>query len=708
MNVAIKSLHLSLMRIARLQGDVYNPMELQESIESFSAELDGPNILQDGPKQILDRVLLSMSLPMCKSLQDADPSKVPAIVYSAIDGWGVLRGQNGLENWVVEYFNEYSQGWAEEVLSSLEPLFIARLTLLKPFNLRGSNALQLIKQELLSHRKLLIEAALGGVTINLVALASSLYSMQVYDRVVPTGAMQTLLALTLGVFIAIIFELFAKIARSKLYERVINATDSKLSRAIFLRFLSIRLDQLPKGVGTIAGQLRGYEMVRGFLTSITTQLLVDVPFAIFFLIIIAMMAGEIALIPLVFLILSAGFSMLLRKHTEHFTAKATDVSNLKMGLLVESIEGAETIKSGHAGWRVLAKWIKITDEARLQEHQIRQISEQSQHAMAALQQLAYVVILIVGVLAVNKGGLTMGALVATSMLSGRVLGPAFSLPGQLVQWGHARAALKGLDQLWVLKDDHHDIGHPIQLENIKGHFLFDSVQAQYMLSPALAVGRLEILGGERVGVVGPIGAGKTTFLRLLSGMYKPQAGRILLDGIDLSHISKPVLAEKVGYLQQDGRLFSGTLRDNLILGMLDPGDERILSVANETGLFQAAISSHPMGLYREIMEGGSGLSGGQKQLVSLTRVFLRSPQIWLLDEPTASMDRALESHILEALKNKMTTKDTLILVTHKPELLELVDRLIVIAGHQVVLDGPKAMVIQQLQAQEDLLRRRPS
>jgi ATP-binding cassette subfamily C protein LapB len=699
---AMRMLHLCLMRIARMQGDSYSPLELQEAVEGIGGQ---PDISDTEPEGLVNCILSKMGLPSARLIEDLDPSRVPALIWDAANGWGVLCGQNALEQWVLEYFDEDSQGWIERHIQSLETLYIGQLSLTKPFSLQGSNVFQLIKQEIFSHRKILIEAALGGVVINLIALASSLYSMQVYDRVMPTGAIQTLLALTLGAFIATALELAAKIARSKLYEKMIDATDAKLSRSIFLRFLSIRLDQLPKGVGAIASQLRGYEMVRGFLTSVTTQVLVDMPFAIGFLIIIAIIAGNLVFIPLGFLVASVAFGMLFRARTEYHTSRATDAANLKTGLLVESIEGAETIKSGYAGWRVLSKWIRINDEARTQEIQIRHVSEHSQYAVAAFQQCAYIAIIAIGVLEIGKGSLTMGALVAVSILSGRVLGPASTIPSQLVQWGHAKAALSGLDRIWALKGDHHDIAHPVLLENIRGHYQIDNVQIQYMLSPALAINRLEIQGGERIGVVGAIGAGKTTFLRLLSGMYKPKSGRILLDDVDLSHLSKAILANKIGYLQQEGRLFAGTLRENLVLGMSDPGDEVILRVSSELGLTQSVIAAHPKGLNLEIAEGGVGLSGGQRQLVNLTRVFLRNPQIWLLDEPTASMDRALEGQVLNALRNRLNAKDTLILVTHKPELLDLVDRLIVIAGHQVVLDGPKAQVIAQLQAHENSLKK---
>jgi ATP-binding cassette subfamily C protein LapB len=211
------------------------------------------------------------------------------------------------------------------------------------------------------------------------------------------------------------------------------------------------------------------------------------------------------------------------------------------------------------------------------------------------------------------------------------------------------------------------------------------------------VPNLVINPGERVGVLGPVGAGKTTLLRLLSGMYKPQEGRVLLDDVDLAQVAKPLLAERMGYVQQDGRLFAGTLRDNLILGQLDPGDQSILEAARQTGLLQAVIAQHAKGLQQEIFEGGTGLSGGQRQLVNLTRAFLRKPKIWLLDEPTASMDRNLELQVTQAIKTALQAQDTLILVTHKAEMLELVDRLIVIANHQIVLDGPKMQVLHKLQ-----------
>jgi ATP-binding cassette subfamily C protein LapB len=520
--------------------------------------------------------------------------------------------------------------------------------------------------------------------------------MQVYDRVIPSSAMQTLLVLTLGVLIAIFFEWLIKHVRSHLYEDLIDQVDQRLARTVYLRFLSVRLDQIPQSVGALASQMRGYETIRGFMTSMTTNLMVDAPFALFFAGVIALIAGPLALIPTFFFFVSLAIGLFYRKRLENIAKQAMAASNLKTGLLVETIEGAETIKAGQGGWRMLTRWMRTTNDARESELEMRNISEHSQHLAASFQQVSYVLMVAYGAYLVTRSDISQGALIACSILSGRVLSAVSIIPGQIVQWSHAKATLQSLDKLWSLEDDHHGQSQPIAIENIRGEYRLENITSHYQGSRALMVSQLSIRPGEKIGILGPVGSGKTTLLRVLSGMFKPQEGRVLLDSIDLAHIDKPLLAEHIGYVQQDGRLFSGTLRDNLILGQVDPGDEAILEAARKTGLMQAVITPHPHGLQRTIYEGGTGLSGGQRQLVNLTRTVLRQPSIWLLDEPTASMDRNTEAHMTQTLKDAIQPTDTLVLVTHKTEMLDLVDRLIVVYNHQIALDGPKQDVLRQL------------
>ena len=682
---------VALTRLARLQGQTVDPVEL-----------DGLKVAATKaatPQQALKRLLAVAHLkaPQWMPAQSLDRTHVPALFHHPETGWGLLRGMNGMNQWVTETYDETTQQWREGQIDTMQDCLVARVTMVPPFQTSNSKVYQLIRGAVKEKRGLLMEVAVGGLVINAVALASSLYSMQVYDRVVPTGATGTLLALTLGVLGAISFELLLKFIRAHLNERMVDEVDQYLARVVYTRFLSIRMDQMPNSVGVLSGQLRGYETVRSFLATLVTQMLIDIPFALIYAAVILVIAGPLAWVPLAFLALSLVVGLTFRKKIDDLTSKSTQASNFKTGLLVESVEGAETIKSGQGGWRMLSRWLQVSDEARALDLDMRHTTEHSQYWIAALHQYAYVILVATGALMVAHGEISMGALIACSILSGRILGPVGAIPNLLIQWGHCKTSLQSLDRLFALQSDHHGVDTPVQLDRIRGHFEFEQVQFAYGNQPALVIPQLTIRPGEKIGVLGPVGAGKTSLLRMLSGMYRPQQGTIKLDGVDLSHIAKPLLAEQMGFLQQEGRLFAGTLRDNLVLGLLDPGDQTILEAAALTGLQEAVLKRAKQGLQHPVHEGGHGLSGGQRQLVNLTRVFLRRPRLWLLDEPTASMDRNLEAQVVRALHASLRPDDVLVLVTHKPELLQLVERLIVVAGNQIVLDGPKADVLAKLQ-----------
>jgi ATP-binding cassette subfamily C protein LapB len=693
----MKILFPLLMRLAQVQSEAVDRLALQSCVEQVDTAAQRAAL---APREVVERLVATLQLPKPRWFKPAsvDPAVCPCLIYREGRGWALLRGRTAQNEWLTETFDLQTQRWVETPLHGLADWMVVKLKLARPYDTAGSQVYKLIRREMFAHKSVWFEGAVAGLMINLVALATSFYSMQVYDRVVPTGASQTLWVLTSGVLLAIVFETLAKLARSHLFEKLVDRVDRQLAREVYSRFLAIRLDQMPRSVGSLAAQLRGYETVRGFLTALTSHLMIDVPFALLFLAVIAMVAGWLAVIPLVFFLVALFTGLIFRRRVEALSQKANAASNFKTGLLVETVEGAETIKSGQSGWRMLSRWIGTTDEARDVELEMRRVSEYSQFLAAAMQQISYVLLVAVGALQISRGELTMGGLIACSILSGRVLGPVATLPDRLIQWAHTRTALQGLDRLWALQDDHHGQEQAIAMQTIKGQYLLEKVASSYGQGQALQVEKLQINPGEKIGVLGPVGAGKTTLLRLLSGMYKPQAGIVKLDGIDLAHISKPVLAERVGYLQQEGRLFAGTLRENLILGLIDPGDEVILEAARVTGLMQSVISAHAQGLQQPIHEGGQGLSSGQRQLVNLTRVFLRQPRIWLLDEPTASMDGALEQHIIGALAAKMQPEDVLVVVTHKPDLLRLVGRLIVVANHQIVMDGPRDAVLQRLSA----------
>jgi ATP-binding cassette, subfamily C, bacterial LapB len=562
----------------------------------------------------------------------------------------------------------------------------------------------MIRASFLQHKSTLLEGGLATLLINLVALASSFFSMQVYDRVIPTQGYHTLAVLSVGVMLSIVFEFAMKYTRSRVMEHAVVNLDSALSRDVFQRLLNIRLDQMPQSVGSLAGQLRAYEGIRALLTASTAYLLVDIPFALFFIVVMVLLGSPyLGAVPLVFLVVSLLTGMSLRRGINAAAKQGARTANEKTGLLVEAVEGAETIKSGSGGWRFLSRWIEINRQSIGYDLKIRHMSELGGFLTAAFQQISYAGMIALGAWQVMEGNVSMGGLIACSILSGRALSPAGMLPGLIAQYAHAKAALDGLERIYALESDNAGIDRPLLPESIQGNYRLEAVRYGYQNSnsrenstqSALHVPTLNIQAGEKVAVLGPVGSGKSTLLRLLSGLYQPREGRVLLDDLDMSHIARQRISEQVGYLQQEHRLFQGTLRDNLLIGLPDPGDDSIMSAARETGLV-GLIREHPLGLDLPISEGGKGISGGQRQLVALTRMVLTKPNVWLLDEPTASMDAETEQLCIDMLKNRILKQHTVVIVTHKPTLLPLVNRIIVMGKQSVLLDGPRDQVLQHL------------
>ena len=687
---AAMSLATALKLASRLQGKSLDRLQLHHATSKYKEELGLTNA--SNWQKHLDAVALEAGAEDVRFDDNPDPARLPAIGWSEEHGWFVVRSRTPAGNWLLEASGEVSQ------YSSDLSLPVCRLVLAANQSKEQKHLVrELFKDTFLKYKKIFIEGALAGVMINLLALATSLYSMQVYDRVIPAQGYATLFVLTLGVGLSIVFELILKVIRSYLMEDAVVQIDGQLSREIYGRLLNVRLDQLPGSVGSLSAQLRGYETIRAFLSTSTFYMLVDVPFGIFFVILIALIGNPlVALVPLFFLAVSIAMGTVLRKKIDFHAKAATSATNLKTGILVETIEGAETIKAGGGGWHSLSRWLDVIEEATKHELINRGISEKSGYFAAVLQQASYVGLVAAGAYFAAEGSLTMGSLIACSILSGRALAPIAQIPGLMMQRAHAKAALEGLEKVYALEVDNHDVDLPLLPESIRGHYVLERVRFAYPGAPqALSIANMQIQPGEKIGVVGPIGSGKSTLLRLLTGMYQAGEGRILLDGLDIDQISRSILADKIGYLQQEHRLFSGTLRQNLLVGIQDPGDQAIRDAAAKTGLL-TAITNHPKGLELMIAEGGKGLSGGQRQLVALTRLLLSNPAIWLLDETTASMDEQTEHLCLNLLRDTIKTEDTLVLVTHKPILLSMVNRLIVVKGHQIVIDGPRDAVIAKL------------
>jgi ATP-binding cassette subfamily C protein LapB len=641
-----------------------------------------------------------------KVLPLPDRAHLPLLCHTAQTGWGIVLDRDLNDLWLVVtpegkfHLPDKTLTGVSAIVQLTAAQGVAGLAAgvgLAAHEVAQESFARHVRKTLLSYRSELLEAGLATAFMGFLALATSLFSMQVYDRVIPTRSEYTLIVLGIGVLLSILVELSIKFARSHIMDYVIVGVDNRLSREIFQRLLQVRVDQLPPSVGSLAGQMRGYEQVRGFYTSTTLFTLIDLPLGILFLLIIAAIGSPwVALVPLVFGFVSLAIGLSIKKKIAQVAKDGAALSNMKTGLLVEAVEGVETIKAGSGGWKFLSRWIGVNGMTIQSELRLRGATDSVGYLSATMQQISYAGLVIVGALVVMQGQMTMGAMIACSILSGRILAPIMALPNIMVQYAHASAAMDGLEKLYQLKIDNHGIDRPLAPSHLNGHYQLVDVKFSYFDNPpALVVPKLRVRPGERIAIMGPIGAGKSTLLRLLSGLYHPSVGKVLLDGLDLAHISRQVVSQKVGYLQQDHRLFQGTLRENLLIGMPDPGDDVITKAMQLTGMI-SFVATHPKGLSRPIMEGGKGLSGGQRQLLAFTRLILCSPGILLLDEPTATMDEEQERRCLAVLTEEAKAGKTLVIVTHKPSILPLVNRVIVVSGSSIVMDGPRDTVLQEL------------
>ena len=562
---------------------------------------------------------------------------------------------------------------------------------------RFNRAMDVFKVAVFRRKHVIVVAVMATVVVNLIALVTGLYSMQVYDRVVPRGAFSTLWVLTAGAAVALAFDLILRVIRANMLERESVEIDTEVSEFFFSRAGDVRLDARPPSVGTMAAQLRGLEQVRSVMSSSALFAFADLPFAILFILIIFLLGGVIALV-LVFafpvaIVLAVVFSWMINSDT----AKAQVTGNRKNGLLVEALDAAETVKANRGQWFLLSRWSGLLDDVHAAELPVKRLQAIAGSIFGTMQQMSYILLIAWGAVEVFENKITMGALIACSIISGRVNGPLIGqLPALLVQWSYARSSLKMLDAILALPTDRSDQVELLRPNRLEASLSLKNVTFAYPGGRSgVTVPGLEIAAGERIGIIGGVGSGKSTLLKLMSGLYAPREGQILTDRLDMAQIADDVLRHHIGYLPQDYRLVNGSLRDNLLLGLPDPGDDRIMEMAHKTGL-AALITAHPRGLDLPISEGGRGLSGGQRVLTGLTRLMLAEPKLLLLDEPTASLDVETEALVLRTIQERLSKETTLILVTHKLQLVGLVQRLLLVANGQIALDGPTAEVMARL------------
>lgn len=546
-----------------------------------------------------------------------------------------------------------------------------------------------------AHRGLYRDVVLASLVISLLGLVTAIYAMQVYDRVVPTGALSTLVVLSVGVCLSVLLEAAGRQLKSVLVDRSADQIDRQLSQVFFEKAASLRMESRPGSIGTLAAQIKGYEIVRQYMTGSFLFFFADLPFSLIFLAVIWALAGPLAYIPLALIPVGLAVGLLLRVPIERYTRQNAEEANRRNGLLVESLDGAETMKAVGAEWELGRRWCSLTDKIASADLRVRSLSYGALNAGQLMQQLTYVGVVAAGAYLVTLGQITVGALIACSILTGRALTALSQFPRLVVQSKQAKIALDGLDQMMALPDDQDAGGVGLVPDAVDASIRLERVVFGYdPARPLLSLPSLSIAPGERVAVLGPSGSGKTTLLRILSGLYRPGHGRVFFGERDLSQLPPDYIREVLGYVPQDTRLFSGSLRDNLVLGLPAPTESALSAACDATGLSEV-IAAHPLGLGLMISEGGLGLSVGQRQLVGLTRALLARPRLLLLDEPTASMDARLERRVLRGIFEGCGPA-TVVLVTHKMSVLGHCDRVLVLDQGRVLLDGPRSEVLDRL------------
>jgi ATP-binding cassette subfamily C protein LapB len=538
----------------------------------------------------------------------------------------------------------------------------------------------------------------AALLINVIALAMPLFSMNVYDRVVPNRAMETLWVLALGVMLLIGVDLTLRLLRGHFIDLASARIDMELSAKIMERVLGVRMEARPAAVGAFSSNLRSFETVRDFITSASVTAFIDLPFAFIFIFVIAIIAWQLVLPVLLAIVLVVIYAYILQ-HKMHSLSETTyRAGALRNATLIESLSALETIKTQGAESVMQSKWEKSVAFVSRVNNQMRFLSAAATNGAMEIQQLVNIIVIIAGVYLIGDGKLSMGGLIACTMLASRAVAPLGQMVGLLMQYHNAKVSLTSLDQVMAKPVERPDDATFVHRPELKGNIEFRDVEFSYPGSSVAALKGFscKIVEGEKVVVIGRIGSGKTTLQKLLLGLYQPTGGAVSVDGVDTRQLDPADLRRNIGYVAQDVTLFYGTLRDNIAIGAPYADDAAVVAAAEAAGLTDF-VNRHPDGFDMMIGERGDSLSGGQRQSVAIARAFLMDPPILLLDEPTSSMDFSSEQQFKQKLK-LMAAHKTVLIVTHRNSLLDLATRVIVVDDGRIVADGPRDQVIQALQS----------
>lgn len=538
---------------------------------------------------------------------------------------------------------------------------------------------------------------LASLVVNLMALGGVIFSMQVYDRVIPAQSMPTLYVLFGGVLLSIAFAWVMRNARMRITDILGKRADLRISDRVFGHALRVRNSARPRSTGSFISQIRELEPVRDMLTSTTIAAVADLPFFVLFCVVFWFIGQWLVLVPLAAFVLLLIPSLLAQPRLRALAQEGMREASLRNAMLVETVQGIDDVKVLQAESRFQNHWNHYNAVNADSSLQLRELLGKLNNWMQTVQGSAYVVVIFCGVPWVMSAQISTGVLVASSILVSRMLAPLASMTAVLNRWQQAKVASQALDSLMKLPVDHASDGSRVHRPALRGDYeLNEATFSHDGQATALTVKTLKIAAGERIAVLGRNGAGKSTLLQALSGLMEPRAGSVLLDGVELGHIDPADVRRDVGLLSQTARLFHGTLRENMTLGAPHASDEQVLAALQAAGAW-GYVRKLPLGLDHPVQEGGLGLSGGQRQALLLARLLLREPRVLLLDEPSTSLDDAAEREVLACL-SRLQADRTLVVATHRTAVLEVVNRIIVVDGGNIVMDGAKDIVLARLRA----------
>ncbi|ASJ95370.1 MULTISPECIES: type I secretion system permease/ATPase [Shewanella] len=674
------------------------------SSESLAAglPLSGSILTPELVPQAASRAGLAAKLTR-KGLDQISPILLPCILLLKDKNACLLREIDIDKDRAVIQLPE-TGGEEELTIESLEAMYVGYLFLVKQ-QYRGDMGLDLhlhdsrthwLLQTLKDSAPIYRDALIASVLVNLFALVSPLFIMNVYDKVVPNLAFESLWVLAIGAGIAYIFDLVMRQLRAYLIDVAGKKVDIIVSSRLFAKAIGIPLEKRSPSVGGMARQLGEFDSIRDILTSATITTLVDLPFAIFFMIIIYIVAGDLAIIPLIGGTIIIIYTLIMQPKLKAAIEESNKFSGLKHGHLIESLASIESIKSSGAEGLVQKSWQQMIGHTANWQLKVKKISTSVTNVANFTVQLSVVCVVILGVYRVADNEISMGGIIAAVILSSRAISPMAQLANLMTRGNHTASALRQLDQIMTQEDEFENKGHLVSKQRLMGQINADHISFNYPGSerPVLHPMSLSIAPGERIAIIGRNGSGKSTLAKLLVGLYQPTKGSLRYDGLDSAQIHPTDLRRNFGYLPQDITLFHGSIRDNILFGTRQVTEHQLIRAVQLSGVNQFT-DIETEGLDQQVGEGGQALSRGQRQTIALARATLNDPPVLLMDEPTASLDARAEKQFIRAMRN-VSKERTLLLITHKMHLLNLVDRIIVLDRGHLVADGPKDQVLNQL------------